>query len=495
MNMFASLRRLLKHSLIYGLGYGLSRFVGFLLLPLYTNYLLPQDYGIAALLLTFLAISNVLFSYGLNTAFLRFYVLADDPEEKRSVFSTTYCSIFVSTLLFSFLILFSAGSVSRLIFRLEGYGDLVKLASGILFFDTLALFPLLILRAKERSTRFIVMNLVNTTSNLALNIFFIAHLGWGVEGIFISNLISSSLLFLLLTPLIAANIKATFSKGVYRELLKFGLPYIPSTLAVILMDLVDRFLLDRLTDAATVGLYSAGYKLGMFMALVVSGFRFAWHPFFLSTSKQEGVQPIFARVLTYFLLVTGFLFLLISFFIDDVVRLSVFGFTILGRSYWEGTRVVPPVLLSYIMYGVYVNFLVGVYLEKKTHYLPFITGAGAAVNIAGNLVLIPILGMMGAAYSTLIAYSLMAVLLYLFAKRIYPVRYEYLRILKVAVACAILFSLSRIGFSGSQPSLLSIHTLYRLLLLIAYPFVLYILRFYETSEINKVKTIMSLKSL
>ena len=479
--MFSSLKRLVKQSLVYGIGYSLTRFIGFLLLPLYTNYLSPREYGIAALVFMFLAIANVIFTLGLNTAFLRFFVLADSNEEKKTIFSTVYLSTIFTTVFFAALLFIFSPHLSKLIIDQARFSGLIKLSSGILLFDTFSIFPLLVLRGEERSGKFIKIILIAVITSFALNILFIVHLNWGVEAIFRANLIASAVTFLLLSPIVRRYFNLSLSGKIYKELLKFGLPYIPATLSVTLMDLIDRILLGKLTDTGTVGIYNAGYKLGMFMALVVSGFRFAWHPFFLSTSKQEDAKPIFSKVLTYFLLITGFFFLAITFFIDDIVRFNLGDITIFGQSYWEGTKIVPVILLSYILYGIYVNFVVGIHLKKKTKYLPFITGIGAVTNIIGNFLLIPVLGMMGAAWATLIAYFLMASLLFFFAQRNYPISYEYGRVLKVASACAILFCLNYFG---------DLSLLYKLLLLLAYPAVLLLLGFFSRAEVNKIKGIL-----
>jgi len=487
--MFSILKGLVRHSVVYGLGYSLTRFIGFLLLPLYTNYFLPREYGIAALVFTFLAIANVIFTLGLNTAFLRFFVLADSREEKKRIFSTVYLSTIFTTILFASLVFIFSAHLSRLILGQAQYSALIRLSSGILFFDTFSVFPLLILRAEQQSGKFIKINLINVITNFGLNILFIVHLSWGVEAIFRANLIASAVSFLLLSPIICRYFNFSPSGQIYKELLKFGLPYIPSTLSVTLMDIIDRLLLGKLTDTGTVGIYNAGYKLGMIMALVVAGFRFAWHPFFLSTSRRQEAKEVFSKVLTYFLLFTGFIFLTVSFFVDDIVRFHIFGFTIFGPNYWKATQIVPLILLSYIFYGVYVNFLVGIYLEKKTGYLPLITGLGAGSNIIGNLLLIPRLGMMGAACATLGAYLLMALLLYFFSQQHYPISYEYGRLVKIAAVCSALFFLGRLGIHLHLPAWgLSA---YKIALLIFYPLILLTIRFFHPSEIDRIRQVWS----
>lgn len=474
--MFESLKQLTKHSIVYGIGHIVARSIGFLLLPLYTNYLLPKEYGIAALIFSYLAIMNVFYTYGLDTAFLRFFILAKDEQEKRRIFSTAFSSIIMTSVLFSTLVLLLSPEVSEVIFTSPDYAHLIKLASGILLFDSLGVLPFLILRAEQKSIRFVLLKSINVTLTLGLNILFIVHLGKGVAGIFISNLITSFLTLIILIPIVTRWFFLTLSRPIYSDLLRFGLPYIPSGLAVILMDLIDRFILERMAGLEVTGIYSAGYKLGMVMALFVAAFRFAWHPFFLSTSREENAKEIFSRVLTYFLLASSVVFLVISFFINNIVRFQLFGFTVFGQKYWEGTVIVPVIMLAYIFYGIYVNFVVGIYLEKKTAHLPYITGTGALVNVLGNLLLIPVLGMTGAAYATLLAYVVMATILFLVSRRYYPIRYEFTRLAKIAFSAGLIFFLGRINHDIP----------FRILLLGLYPFLLLAIGFFDKAQIRRL---------
>ena len=426
--------RLLRHSAVYGIGHIVTRSLGFLLLPLYTNTLPTDEFGKAMLLFSFMGIMNVFYGYGMDVAFLRYVALQENIQKQRVLFSTGLASLVLTSVIFSFILIILQRPVSELILHSSFDSKYILICSGILFFDAVNLMPFMILRAKERSVPFIILKLANVIVNIGGNIFFIVVLEWGIAGIFWANLLSSGITFLMLLPITFQFFRFKFDRSIFQEMIKFGLPYVPSGLAVVAMDLIDRFFLERMTSLEITGIYSAGYKLGMFMALFIAAFRFAWHPFFLSTSKQDNAKQVFAKVLTYFVLACSFVFLGISLFIDEIVRFKIFGFTLFGEAYWESTVIVPLILISYIFYGIYVNFLVGVYLEKKTSMLPFITGAAALVNVVANLILIPFLGMMGSAWAKVLCYSTMAVLLYYKVYRIYFVQYEWGRIVRVAAA-------------------------------------------------------------
>lgn len=469
------IKRLLQHSAVYGIGHIVTRSLGFLLLPLYTNTIPTDEFGKAALLFSFLAIMNVLYGYGMDVAFLRYVALQDNVRKQRILFSTGLISLLVTSFLFSLILILFQRPVSVLLFQSSLSAKFIIISAGILFFDAINLMPFMALRAKEKSVPFTLLKLANVVINISGNILFIPILKWGIAGIFWANLISSGFTFLLMLPVTVKFFTFRFDKTIFRKLTSFGLPYIPSGLAVVAMDLIDRFLLERMTNLEITGIYSAGYKLGMFMALFIAAFRFAWHPFFLSTSNQENAKQVFARVLTYFVLACSFVFLTISFFIDEIVRFSIFGITLFGKDYWAGTVIVPLILISYIFYGIYVNFLVGVYLKKKTGMLPFITGAAALVNIAANLILIPYWGMMGSAWATAISYAAMAILLYFKIRKWYYVRYEWERVSKVAFTAIGIFLLQIYFFHFE-------FWLSKMALIFAFAFILIIAGFLDGSE-------------
>jgi O-antigen/teichoic acid export membrane protein len=184
-----------------------------------------------------------------------------------------------------------------------------------------------------------------------------------------------------------------------------------------------------LTNEENVGIFQANYRLGIFMMLVVSMFDYAWRPFFLNIAKEKDAKQIFAGILTYF---TGFctiVLIVLTFFIEDIIKIPLPGRgTLIGAKYWAGIYIVPIVLFAYIFNGIYINLMPGIYFEKKTKFLPFITGLGAIVNVAGNFILIPVMGLYGAAIATLLSYISMAVYIYFVTKKFYPVKYDFKKI-------------------------------------------------------------------
>ena len=475
-----------KHSIIYGVGV-LSRLSSIILLPIHTAYLSQHDYGILTLVLSFIGIATVFTTYGLNVSFLRWYVPETDAEERRRIFSICYYGVAGMTLLLAVTILTTSQPLAALLLRDAGYKPMFMIAGLILLMDSLFHFPQMLLQARKNSFGYIGVVFLNVTLNLGLSYYFIVRLGLGITGVLYSALIAGFAAFVVTVPFVIKHLTLHFSIEKYKEFVKYGIPYVANFLFVVLIDLSDRFLLDRFINAEKVALYSANYKLGAAMAIVVNAFRLAWHPFFLSLSNSPDAKRTFGRVFSYFFLLSCGLFLLISIFIEDIVRVNIGGFHLIAEKYWEGTFIIPWILFSYIISGSYVIFAAGIHIEKKTKYTPLFKGAGLLTNIVANIILIPLLGIFGAAISTALGYGAMTIVQYFTVQKFYYFKYEFDRILKVLASTAIVFSTYKLFFTESSIGIKSA-------IFFLYPVLLYLFRFYLKSEWNEIKG-LSLKLL
>lgn len=484
--MFSLIRRLLKHSAVYGIGHVLSRVVSFLLLPYLTHTLTPEEYGGVMLLYTFIAVALAFYVYGFDISFLRYYILQKDPEKRKEIFGTIFLISLATSGLFSIVIGLSTGALASVVFenpQAVGVNPryLILLGTGILLTDTLGTYPYLWLRSVEKSVPFITLKAAGVIVHVVLTIFFISVLKRGVNGVFEANLIASASQFICLLPVIMKNISFSIRLDQIGEFFRFGIPAVPSQTFVMVVELSDRKILEILMGLGVVGLYSAGYKLGLFMAVVTMGFRFAWQPFFLSIADREDAKETFARVFTYYLLITGALFLLLAFTIEPLMTkpLPLVG-TLIERSYWEGLKVFPVILLAHICNGAAANFMVGVYLKKKTGIMPVITGIGALINVGLNFAFIPMFGMMAAAWATCIAYLAVAVALYLLIQPHYHINYEWNRILTLLVCGGATYAVSTLSFW--QP-----YWYLKLVLLPAFLGLLFVAKFFIPEEISAVQ--------
>jgi len=478
--MFDKLKELTKDTAIYGISTMVGRFLNFILVPLYTNIFAPAEYGIIQLIYAYMAILNIVFIYGLDSAYLKFASFKDIGDEKDN-FSTPYISVFATSLLFVLLIVVNISAIGTSLRIPSEYNYLIYLAAGILFLDANVVIPFLKLRLDRKAKIFSLFRVINISVNIVLNIYLILVLHWGIEAIIISNLVASAVSLLLVSVTIIKNFKLKFHSLLFKRMLKFGLPFLPAGFAVMLVQVIDVPILERLTDLKTVGIYKANYKLGIFMMLFVNMFQFAWQPFFLQNAKEPNAKEMFSKILTYFTLAGSIILVVLSLFITDLAQIQIAGFSLVGSQYWAGLQIVPIILLAYLINGMYSVFSAGIYIEEKSIYVPFITGAGAIVNVVVNFLLIPILNITGAALATLASYLVMALGYYFVTQKFYNVKYELKRIGHIFIAVLLVGVLFYY--------LLSIDNLvfpYKMILLILFTLYIYFVAV-NRDEINLIK--------
>jgi len=428
--MFEKLKQLTVDTAVYGVSTMVGRFLSFILVPFFTNIFLPSDYGIIQIIYAYVAILNIVYIYGMDSAYLKFAAFKEIGDDKDN-FSTPYISVFVTSLVLSFFIIISKNSLANLLGIPAEYHYLVYIAAGIIFLDSNAVIPYLKLRLDRQAKKFSLFKILQICVNIILNLYFILILGWGIEAIVISNLLASFAALILLLPTIARNFRFSFNTILFKRLFKFGLPFLPAGLSVMVVQVIDVPILEKLTTLKTVGVYKANYKLGIFMMLFVNMFQYAWQPFFLHNANEPNAKEMFAKVLTYFTIIGSIILVVLSLFITDFAKIQIAGYSLIGSLYWGGLYIVPIILLAFLINGMHIIFSAGIYIEEKSLYVPLVTGLGAATSIAVNFVLIPPLGITGAAIATFASYLVMAVGYFVVTQKFYNVKYEYARIVKV----------------------------------------------------------------
>lgn len=484
--MFEKLKSLSKDTLIYGVSTIVGRFLNFLLVPIYTNIFLPQDFGIVANVYAYIAILNVFFSIGLESGYFKFASTLEVGDEKEN-FSHPFLGILLNSFVISLILFIFARQFTSLFQIEEDRYLIIQLTALILFFDAICLVPFAYLRLKHKPGKFALIRIINIVINVLSTITLIIILKVGIIGVFWSNLIASAFTFVLLLPIVVQNLTLRFNKKLIVELLRFSIPYIPAGISSNVVQVINRPILTALTNDATVGIFQANYRLGIFMMLFVQMFEFAWRPFFLTNAKESNAKEIFSRVMTFFLIVGSFIFITLSLFVEYIAKMKLpFKGYLIGKAYWEGLYIVPFILLSYLFYGIYINLMAGIYIEKKTKYLPYITGFAALINVIVNFVLIPSIGMLGAALATLASYIAMMLGIYYISQKFYPIKYEYGDIFKIAFSTAfsfVLFYLIAGSIDGWYIRALVI------LLFVALLFILRVIKFDHIKKILNVKAI------
>jgi O-antigen/teichoic acid export membrane protein len=430
--MREKIKELTKDTAIYGISTIIGRFLGFLLTPFYTNVILPGDYGIYSNVYAYIAFINILYIYGMDAAYMKYASIAANQEDKKKIFSTGYLFVVLTSLVLCALLYFGAAPMKNLMELPARYSSIYYLFISILLLDTLALIPFADLRLQRKAKKFSAIKFGNIVLNLALNFILVLKYKMGIEAIFIANFIASLFSLMMVLPEILKQLNWRIDKQLLNKLLQFALPYLPGSLAAMIVQMIDRPVVLAMTDEKTLGIYQANYKLGIFMMLFVSMFQQAWQPFFLNNAKEKNAKELFSKILTLFMLFAAMVWILLTLFVEDFARFEfAAGKSIIGKEYLSGLAIVPVILLGYLFNGMYYNFQAGIYIEDKTKYFPYVTGAGAVVNVAVNILLIPVIGLMGAAIATLASYIIMAAGLYLFSQRFYRIEYEFTKIFRL----------------------------------------------------------------
>ncbi|WP_242131056.1 oligosaccharide flippase family protein [Aestuariivivens marinum] len=436
----STLRTFFKDTIIYGLATVLPRLMNFILVPLHTSTLETSSYSDNTTFYVYAAFFNVLLTYGMETAFFRFF---SNSNEKGKVFSTALISLTATTVLF-FSIVFSFNEQLAALVNLKL--NYFNLLIGVLVLDTLVVVPFAYLRAIGRPIKFAVIKLSNITIYVVLNFFFLwAIPKFGIQFfdydsndlvkyIFIANLLASIATLILLLPYFVKS-KIQFDVTIFKQLFRYGWPIMVAGLAYVINENFDKWLLPEMLGKDINGAYSGCYKIAVFMTIFIQGFRLGAEPFFFKHSKETNAKNTYALIMNYFVIFGSFMLIFI------VAYLDIFKvFLVKDKSYWIALDIVPIVLLANLCLGIYFNLAIWYKLTDKTRYGMYLSVIGALITIAFNYIMIPKMGFMASAWATLAAYGVMMVLSYILGQRFYPVPYQ-LKKIGTFLALALIISL------------------------------------------------------
>ena len=463
-----------KEAMIYGVGHVLARLISFFLVPLFTNIFSQSEYGVITLIYVFIGFFTIAIHLGLDASLLKYYK-NDDSNKKLYVTNTYIPVLIINMIFFAFCFLFR----NYLALPLFGLNDsfIFLMVALVLFFDVLWAMPMILLRINNRPIQFISYNLINVLSNLFCIYLFVTIYNMGVWGVVLSNLIASGLLFIItLFPIVKNLSLKLINKDIFKKVIKFGFPLAFAGIFSMIIELSDRYIIKLIFDTDSVGLYNAGYKLGALMLLIVMAFNMAWQPFFLNKKNhnKELIGSISNSMFLFFSLVCFFIIC----FGQPLASIKVFGYSFVGDDFAGGISILPWICAGYLFHSAYILQLPGAYITNNTVSVAKIRGVGALFNVALNFILIPALGIHGAAISTFISFVLISVLLFTHNKRIYPIKYD---MYSVFILIGTLIAL--IGVIGYNPSFLM-----RLLIFISLIFWLFILKVIKKDNLILIKS-------
>ena len=450
----SGLKTLFKQTVIYGLATVLPRMLSFILVPLYTTKGVLSsvaEYGEVSVIFSYFVLFNVVLAYGLETAFFRFF---NKDENKDAVIGTSAISLIISSFGFFILALIFQNQIANYI---DIHVKYINLVICILLLDALVIIPFAWLRATQRPMRYAFIKILNVIINLGLNLFFLLALkklavsnsffnsiykvDFEVSYIFIANLIASGITLLLMMPFYA-KIKYIFNADLWKKMMRYAFPVLIAGIAFSINETFDRILLKALLPAnvaeTDIGMYSACYKISLFMTLFATAYRLGIEPFFFSHAKSVNPQKNYAKILEFFVALGSVILLFVVVFADILKPIIV-----RSEAYWEAMWVVPIILIANFCLGIYHNLSVWYKITDKTKFGAYISIVGAVVTLIINFMFIEAYSYKASAVATLAAYAIMMLLSYYYGKKYYPIPYN---LNKIAMYLLLSIGLSVVSF-------------------------------------------------
>jgi O-antigen/teichoic acid export membrane protein len=462
----------------YGFSSIIGRFINYLLTPLLTGIYDSERYGEISILFAYAAFLNIIFTFGMETAYFRFS--KDRPE--GPVFQTGQTLLLFTSALLGALFLLPTPQIAELM-KLEGHPEYIHWVLGIVVLDTLAVLPMARLRHEGRPIRFATIRILNILMNVGLVIFFLVLCKedhekgnpsmWSlfydptidIGYVFLANLAASAFTLLLLWKS-WSGFRFRIDKSLLLEMLIYSAPLLIVGFGGMINETIDRFMIvnrfNGTVEAAKSanGIYSANYKLAVIIVLFIQAFRMGAEPFFFRQSKEVGAQRTYARVMKFFVIVCCLCFLGVALFLD--IWKHFMGIRN-HPEYLEGLKIVPILMLAKIFLGIYYNLSIWYKITDKTLTGAWITLGGAIVTVTINYFLIPYWGYMACAWATLACYGLMMFWSYRLGQKHYPVPYAWKK-LTAYVTISVLLYFIHSGFKAISPGIWWTHTMAVLLL-------------------------------
>ena len=413
-------QKTIGHAGIYSIGVILNRAVSFLMLPVYTRYLTPSDYGILEILEVTVDVVSIFTGMGILQGLFRYYYRYEEDKDKNELVSTLFILIILFYASSCFLGGISSSKISSLAFGTNKYRDYIFISFINLFLSFLIYVPLAYIQAKQKSGFFVVVSSIKLVIQLSLNILLVVYLGKGVLGVLYSTLISSLTIGGVLTFYTFFKVKWRFSRNKAAKLIRFGYPFIFSGLGAFILTYSDRYFLNYFNQLSNVGIYSLGYKFGfLLMTFPVRPLFNIWMvQRFEILAKRVNYEDVFNQFLSWFVIVTLSIALFISLVVNDLLKIMS------SPPFWDAYKIVPIILLAYFFQACTDFFNFGIHYSGKTKHIAYGTTLSAVLIIILSFLMIPKYGIFGAAWATLICFAIRLLYVYLASQNLFRIGYK-----------------------------------------------------------------------
>lgn len=415
-------------SIAYGVGVLGSQLIVYILLPFLTHYMPREEYGVISVITALYAFLNNLTNAGLPSATFRYFNSTKDEKDRRITIGASQFLFFLFSFIPAVGFLFFSKPISMLLLGSDQYALALQIVAGYLIIDSMNTFGGIVLRLEVRPLISSIHSIILITCQIGLALLFVITYNLGVLGYWLGFLTGEIIGLVIMVWLVRKTIAFRVSWNRVVELIKFGFPLIPAALSMTALRLADRYMIGSMIGLEQVAIYDVGYKIGTIITLIIFPFRIAWNPFAFSIAQKPEAPRIYKDVLTYLTAGCSFLILGVVAFRSQLVQV------IAPASYGSAVTVVGWVAASQVFMAAYLVLSIGSMIAKRTHELAWIAVAASGTNLLLNFLLIPTMGILGAAVATFAGYALLAVLAYFVGRRSFDLKIDWSRMGKLAMA-------------------------------------------------------------
>jgi O-antigen/teichoic acid export membrane protein len=476
-----------KESTIYSISNILTRAIGFLLIPLYTRYLTPDQYGIISIVTSLISFVSIFYNFGMSSTWSRFFFDFEDHSREQKVFLGNII-LFIITVGLAFSALFSLFGKNIFEYFAPGinFYPFIILAIWSSFFLNFFNIQLEIYRIRQQSFKYAGYSLIKFIGTVLLTVIAIAVYKFGAIGKVFSEFVVIVLTAVFALVMLASDMQINFNPKLLKKAIFFAFPLFLHQLSSLTYLVADKFFLVNHNGLSDTGVYNIGFQFGSIMSLIVSSIQLSWYTFFMNTAKKDPkeVRPVFSRLTTYYIIATLFIGLGIVFYADEVILL----FT--SKNYYSAVNLIPVFVFGFFFQGLYYIEVTKLYYNKKfVKYLPVISFISAVANILLNYLLVPIYGTMGAAFASFFTMIVLYITTLVFSQRAYYTHYELRRIMLLFIVVAFLaggkYLIQSLDFN------FYLLTLFKTLLITLFPLYILFGKFLSQSEYVNLKDIVN----
>lgn len=465
--MLKNIKDTALQTIIYGIGNIIIKAAGLILLPIYASELSTNEFGMLSILEVSAQFLVAIVAFRLPNSLLRWGSAEPDPELRKEIYFTSWFTLTLIIIAFNLLFIPFSGFFSELFFSSSEYSRYFILLFASVSFEILGLMPLQLFRINNKSGYYISLVITKMIVALLLTIYLVKFKGFGVEGAVIGWLAGNIALWLGSLPIQLKNTKIKFNPKLAREMIRYGSPLIVSSIAVLLLNLSDRYIIAIFYTYSDLGIYSMGYKIGSVINLLLIGsFSLSFVPIAFKQFEQSGFNEFFSKMLTYFIAIAVIFTLGICIFSKEILKVISDD----NPEYWLAVLIIPFIAFNFIFKAIHFFIALLFQVTRKTKFDAKVVSFGFVLNIILNLILIPIYDIYGAVAATGLSYIFMVWLSHKYVQDIYPIKFENKRLLFLILSCAV-FIVFGIFLNELE---IGLRLLLKGLLFLTYPLVLFI---------------------